>query len=292
MKSYTKQYCTQTEPYPTMQALEMEEVESLVGTGRKNASLNRSKTNDAISSFAVKRDFLTKVVIVACAAMLVLLFITASDTEKEGSGTIEEKPPSSPLAPVVELANPEAPAPVANDNPPVAPPTNPPVTTPAQPQPETPGSSGTTPAGGTGSTFFEDGGYMYSKYATVVPLIDHPLPDDDTKKKLEEEWGSWHFWDGDEDIRPADDYLASYPNRDIPGDEFPEDAWQADAVFVNHYLNDADKLISRAMEAIFMEYGHGKPLPPEGKNNDCYRKYRDATFSPIAISPFFFHRNG
>ena len=33
---------------------------------------------------------------------------------------------------------------------------------------------------------------------------------------------------------------------------------------VNHILNDADLLISRTMEAIFVEYGHGKPLPPEG----------------------------
>ena len=68
---------------------------------------------------------------------------------------------------------------------------------------------------------------------------------------------------GDEDIRPKDDYCGKYPNRDIPNDEFPDDAWQVDAVFVNHYLNDADKLISRAMEAIYTEYGWGKPLEPD-----------------------------
>mmetsp|Transcript_10637 Transcript_10637/g.26864 ORF Transcript_10637/g.26864 Transcript_10637/m.26864 type:complete len:672 (-) Transcript_10637:1123-3138(-) len=50
----------------------------------------------------------------------------------------------------------------------------------------------------------------------------------------------------------------------MPGEEFPDDAWQADAVYVNHILNDADKLIGRTMEAIFVEYGKGKPLPPEG----------------------------
>ena len=67
---------------------------------------------------------------------------------------------------------------------------------------------------------------------------------------------------GDEEDRPDNDYLAEYPNRDIPSEDFPDDSWQTDAVFVNHYLNDADKLISRAIEAIYTEYGHGKPLEP------------------------------
>lgn len=78
--------------------------------------------------------------------------------------------------------------------------------------------------------------------------------------ELAKKWEKWKFWDGEEDMRPKVDYLSSYPNKDCPGDELPDDAWQADAVFVNHYLNDADKLISRAMEAIFAEYGH----PREG----------------------------
>jgi hypothetical protein len=111
---------------------------------------------------------------------------------------------------------------------------------------------------------FEDGSYMYAKFATIPPLVDHPFPDEETKQKAAEDFGHWHFWDGDEDTRPLDDYMAKYPNRDIPGDDFPDDAWQGDAVFVNHYLNDADQLVSRAMEAIYTEYGHGKPLPAEG----------------------------
>lgn len=98
----------------------------------------------------------------------------------------------------------------------------------------------------------------------AIPLDRNQLPLDDTQKsEMVEKWGQWHFWDGDEDMRPKEDYCAKYPHRDIPGDDFPDDAWQVDAVYVNHYLNDADKLISRAMEAIFTEYGKGKPLPPE-----------------------------
>jgi hypothetical protein len=93
-----------------------------------------------------------------------------------------------------------------------------------------------------------------------------PVPEE-KRKDLAEKWGSWNFWDGDEDMRPKNDYLSNYPNKDIPGDDFPQDSWQTDAVYVNHYLNDADKLIDRAMEAIFAEYGHGKPLPPEEMAN-------------------------
>lgn len=98
----------------------------------------------------------------------------------------------------------------------------------------------------------------------ALPLDRDQLPvNEKTKGKLIDKWGQWHFWDGDEDIRPKEDYSARYPNRDIPGDDFPDEAWQVDAVYVNHYLNDADKLISRAMEAIYTEYGKGKPLAPE-----------------------------
>lgn len=98
----------------------------------------------------------------------------------------------------------------------------------------------------------------------AIPIDRDQLPlDESTKEEMIEKWGQWHFWDGDEDMRPKEDYTAKYPHRDIPGDDFPDEAWQVDAVYVNHYLNDADKLISRAMEAIFTEYGKGKPLAPE-----------------------------
>ena len=100
-----------------------------------------------------------------------------------------------------------------------------------------------------------------------IPLLE---PDkeagpisEDKMSKLSEKWGSWHFWDGDVEMRPKEDYLSQYPNRDIPGDNFPSSSWQVDSVYVNHFLNDADHLLDRAMESIFSEYGHGKPLPPE-----------------------------
>lgn len=95
---------------------------------------------------------------------------------------------------------------------------------------------------------------VYSKMATIVPDPTHPISDK-AKKEAKEKFGAWGFWDGDESMRPTDDYCAKAPNRDVV--EFPDTAWQNDAVFVNHYLNDAEQLVGRTMEAIFTEYGWG-----------------------------------
>lgn len=94
----------------------------------------------------------------------------------------------------------------------------------------------------------------YSEVATVPPDPDVLPPDKDMKEELGEKYGRWHFWDGEEENRPDNNNMCDgYPNCDVPGDEFEEDAWQGDAVFVNHILNDADGLVARAMEAIFEE---------------------------------------
>mmetsp|Transcript_15996 Transcript_15996/g.23525 ORF Transcript_15996/g.23525 Transcript_15996/m.23525 type:complete len:935 (+) Transcript_15996:62-2866(+) len=91
-----------------------------------------------------------------------------------------------------------------------------------------------------------------------TPTNDETTPKDDEAKKEEliAKWGKWGFWDGAEEIRPKEDYCGKYPNRDISENDFPEDAWQTDAVYVNHYLDAAANIVSRAMEAIYEEYGH------------------------------------
>ena len=79
-----------------------------------------------------------------------------------------------------------------------------------------------------------EGTYVYSKMATLPP---DPLLLENTEQatEYEERFGRWSFWDGDEDLRPSDeDYMGKYAYRDMPGDEIDDDAWQADAVFVNH----------------------------------------------------------
>lgn len=101
-------------------------------------------------------------------------------------------------------------------------------------------------------------GFVYANMATIVPDPFHAPVDEETRKGLTETYGKWHFWDGDADIRPKGDYCGEYPNRDIPGNDFPENAWQTDAVYVNHLINDAEELLERTIEAIYEEYGLGK----------------------------------
>jgi len=246
----------------------MEEVESLVSNANRkrlgdlNGASRKRKTGivNKVLSFANRSDLLPKVVVFACLILLGLLYISSQDD------TIPE--PLPPPPPVITKSPVSTPQPQSNptENPtatPVQDPTPAPeaqitVEDDGKPEPATePPTAGPEDNG-------ENDAFLYSKYATVLPLVDHPLPSEEVKEELAEKYGKWHFWDGDEDMRPMEDYTSKYPNKDVPGEEFPEDAWQADAVYVNHILNDADLLISRTMEAIFVEYGKGKPLPPEG----------------------------
>lgn len=73
---------------------------------------------------------------------------------------------------------------------------------------------------------------------------------------LIEKWGKWHFWDATPNIRPEDPYITT-GGKDIISEKIPENAWQADAVYVNHFLDSAMELVERAKEAIYLEYGHG-----------------------------------
>ena len=104
--------------------------------------------------------------------------------------------------------------------------------------------------------------WAYSKYATIVPDPEYAAPSSpDNDNDNNDDWGSWHFWDDAEDERPAGDYCAGYPSRDIPVDDLADEAWQVDAVFVNHMLDSGEELVQRAQEVIFAEYGY--PRNPE-----------------------------
>eukprot|EP00977_Amphora_coffeiformis_P003341 scaffold620_cov169-Amphora_coffeaeformis.AAC.11 len=108
--------------------------------------------------------------------------------------------------------------------------------------------------------------WVYSQYATIVPDPEFQPPDQAVTEALEEEWGAWHFWDGTEDMRPAvGDYCAAYPFRDVPAEDFDDDSWQADAVFVNHILDSGTELVQRAQDAIYAEYGFARNLPLQQK---------------------------
>ena len=260
-----------------MQALEMEneELQSFVGSGRKKQ--NQPKESLAVL-VASRKNFMGRVIGVAFLAFLILVVwmtqgtttsATTKDTSLSSSSADalaqkqqqQQQPPSQTQKDQDHSTSDEQQSHHDSSetkgdgkdmegqgdvNP--------------MPKPDKGGKGTSSATDTTRGKLFQDGEYVYAKYATVLPLADHPLPNEATKQELAAKWGHWHFWDGEQDMRPKDDYCAKYPNRDIPGDDFPEDAWQADAVFVNHYLNDADKLITRAMEGIFTEYGKGKPL--------------------------------
>ena len=76
---------------------------------------------------------------------------------------------------------------------------------------------------------------------------------DDNEKNMIDKWGSWTLVDNKK--RPTEDYYASYPNRDIPRSEFPDNAWQTDNDYLAEFLPEAIKLVERTQEAILAEYG-------------------------------------
>mmetsp|Transcript_27767 Transcript_27767/g.65251 ORF Transcript_27767/g.65251 Transcript_27767/m.65251 type:complete len:895 (-) Transcript_27767:3416-6100(-) len=261
-----------------MQVLEMEPFVGNPSRKRLNGSQkNKSGKCDAVITCAQGNALLPKLVVAASLILLGLLYLSAQDDGGDALGGVENKTPdvssnfveieTSPQPiqtdkPTVSATLPPSPVPIkeiVEENKSTVSPTQPPSPAPIEKIVEEEDESSSTNDGPENYDAF-----LYSKYATILPLVDHPLPNDEEIEKLEEKYGRWHFWDGDEEERPMEDYTAKYPNRDMPGEDFPDDSWQADAVYVNHILNDADQLIGRAMEAIFVEYGHGKPLPPEG----------------------------
>jgi hypothetical protein len=99
-------------------------------------------------------------------------------------------------------------------------------------------------------------------------LSDTYLPrgkpsDDATKKALAQTWGEWTFVDPKADKRPKGNFYADYPNRDVPRNEFPANAWQTDKEYLSSFLPQAKALVERSMEAILSEYGHGKLDEPD-----------------------------
>lgn len=107
---------------------------------------------------------------------------------------------------------------------------------------------------------------LYSVLSEIPKDPEVEPVSEEVKEQLAAKYGRWHFWDGDQEDRPENKNLCDEfpPYCDIPGEDFPSESWQEDAVFVNHILNDADGLLSRAMESIFEEYGHPKPKTAEG----------------------------
>ena len=80
---------------------------------------------------------------------------------------------------------------------------------------------------------------------------------------LKQIYGSWTFFDGGAEDRPKVPYMtienAGNPYLDLPEDKFPEESWQTDAVYANHFLDASEKLVKRGQQAIFTSF-HGYGL--------------------------------
>ena len=83
-----------------------------------------------------------------------------------------------------------------------------------------------------------------------------------TKNKLAQKWGAWNLVDSKASQRPTDDFYAQYPNRDVPANAFPTNAWQRDTEYLSKFVPEAKALVRRAMESILTEYGHGPDDEP------------------------------
>jgi hypothetical protein len=227
-----------------MKALEMEEAESFLDS--EDSALQDD--DDAYTSANSKAKQLQQQIVisqngrflVAIGAVVIIALLASGFAPASEKTTAAPSTSSVPLAPVAAPVT----APVAA---PVAAPVTAPVAAPVKPLPV---DTKTT--------------LLYSHYATIIPdpFLDKTISNTH-KKDLTDKYGHWKFWDGDEQNRPHGDYCGAYTNRDIPGLDFPDRAWQGDAVFVNHIIDAAEHLVARAKEAIFVEYGHGKPLAPE-----------------------------
>jgi hypothetical protein len=61
------------------------------------------------------------------------------------------------------------------------------------------------------------------------------------------------FYDNPSSPRPIPSY-SLYPHRDVPLSEFPQNSWQTDDVYVNHFLDEAISLTDRVMLGLVSEY--------------------------------------
>ena len=160
--------------------------------------------------------------------------VVASSQEKQGAkdNTVSDAATPSPSSattqpPVAENATqPKAksPSPTANESP-----------KPAKVEPATRDTSA---------------GYAFPETPFAVRTENPPSPA--VLEKYSKEWGTWTL-----DLREMDRdaFCGNYAHCDVPQDKFPEDAWQADADYVSKFLEEADNLVDRAMNAILAEYG-------------------------------------
>jgi hypothetical protein len=102
--------------------------------------------------------------------------------------------------------------------------------------------------------------HTFHRRGQTMDSQEKPISDE-VKADIIKKWGTW-TWEDEKD-RPTFDFYKQYPNRDVPWSEFPANSWQKDPEYISRFLKESQDLVTRAMEAILAEYGHGKDDRPE-----------------------------
>lgn len=71
--------------------------------------------------------------------------------------------------------------------------------------------------------------------------------------KYTKNFGTWQLGDLPSMERSA--FCGETSHCDVPREQFPTNAWQSDSQYVAKFLDEADKLVDRARNAILAEYG-------------------------------------
>ena len=79
--------------------------------------------------------------------------------------------------------------------------------------------------------------------------------------------------------RPSPPY-SSYPSGDVPGGDFPPGSWQADPVYVNHFLDSALGYVSAVKASIVGEYSSAD------NGNDASALLQANQLKPFSLPPF------
>ena len=66
-------------------------------------------------------------------------------------------------------------------------------------------------------------------------------------------WGTWKL--GELPKMDRSGFCGGQSHCDVPREKIPADAWQNDSAYMSKFLEEADSLVGRAMNAILAEYG-------------------------------------
>lgn len=98
-----------------------------------------------------------------------------------------------------------------------------------------------------------DGHLDYSFPPTPYAVRTENPPAPSVLEEYKKKWGTWELGELPKMDREA--FCGNYEHCDVPRDKFPKDAWQSDTEYMQKFLNEADKLVDRARNAILAEYG-------------------------------------